>query len=72
MPEGPEVKIVVDYLNKKLEHKEITSFSYCSDPYKIKYKSIINSLNKWRDDLTIKKSNHINLLTFFVLVKAVF
>ena len=46
MPEGPEVKIVVDYLNKKLEHKEITSFSYCSDPYKIKYKPIVDSLNK--------------------------
>ena len=37
MPEGPEVKIVSDYLNRKLENKEITSFSYCSTPYKIKY-----------------------------------
>ena len=46
MPEGPEVKIVVDYLNKKLEQKKITSFSYCSAAYKIKYKSIIASLNK--------------------------
>ena len=37
MPEGPEVKIVSDYLNKKLKQKKITSFSYCSQPYKIKY-----------------------------------
>ena len=30
MPEGPEVKIVADFLNKKLENKIITEVNYCS------------------------------------------
>tara|TARA_B100000475_G_C14998603_1_gene315382 strand:+ start:580 stop:1377 length:798 start_codon:yes stop_codon:yes gene_type:complete len=47
MPEGPEVKIVSDYLNRKLENKEITSFSYCSKPYKIKYGKIVKQLNQY-------------------------
>ena len=33
MPEGPEVKIVADFLNKKLENKIITELNYCSKPY---------------------------------------
>ena len=41
MPEGPEVKIVVDYLNKSLKNKKISSFSHCSKPYKIKYDEVI-------------------------------
>ena len=63
MPEGPEVKIVVDYLNKKLEHKEINSFSYCSAPYKIKYKSVVDSLNKL---------NPIKFTNFFCIGKSSF
>ena len=34
MPEGPEVKIVADFLNKKLKKKTITDLNYCSKPYK--------------------------------------
>ena len=48
MPEGPEVKIVSDYLNKKLKQKKITSFSYCSQPYKIKYGKKVFILNLLR------------------------
>jgi DNA-formamidopyrimidine glycosylase len=45
MPEGPEVKIVADYLNIHLNNKEIISFEYCSKPYKIKYGDVIHKLN---------------------------
>ena len=38
MPEGPEVKIVADFLNKKLENKIITELNYCSKPYKKKHR----------------------------------
>ena len=47
MPEGPEVKIVADYLNNHLKDKEIISFKYCSDPYKEKYEDIIKKLNTY-------------------------
>ena len=46
MPEGPEVKIVSDYLNKELKNQIITSFEYCSAPYKVKYSELIHELNK--------------------------
>ena len=45
MPEGPEVKIVADYLNNHLKDKDIISFDYRSDPYKEKYEDIIKKLN---------------------------
>ena len=47
MPEGPEVKIVADFLNKKLENKIITELNYCSKPYKKKYSKLINKLNQF-------------------------
>jgi len=47
MPEGPEVKIVVDFLNKSLQNKRISSFSHCSKPYKIKYGEVIKSLKEY-------------------------
>ena len=47
MPEGPEVKIVADFLNKKLENKIITELNYCSNPYKKKYSKLINKLNQF-------------------------
>jgi len=47
MPEGPEVKIVADFLNKKLENKTITDLNYCSKPYKQKYGELIKELNQF-------------------------
>ena len=47
MPEGPEVKIVVDYLNKNLRNKKIRSFSHCSKPYKEKYENVICRINEF-------------------------
>jgi DNA-formamidopyrimidine glycosylase len=47
MPEGPEVKIVADFLNKKLKNKTITDLNYCSKPYKKKYGKLIKELNKF-------------------------
>ncbi|MDC0029133.1 hypothetical protein OAJ32_01340 [bacterium] len=47
MPEGPEVKIVADFLNKKLKNKTITDLNYCSKPYKQKYGELINELNQF-------------------------
>ena len=47
MPEGPEVKIVADYLNNQLKRKNIISFDYCSQPYRKKYNYLINRLNQF-------------------------
>ena len=47
MPEGPEVKIVADFLNKKLKNKTITDLNYCSNPYKKKYGELIKELNQF-------------------------
>ena len=47
MPEGPEVKIVADFLNKKLKNKTITDLNYCSKPYKKKYRELIKKLNQF-------------------------
>ena len=47
MPEGPEVKIVADFLNKKLKNKTITDLNYCSKPYKQKYGELIKELNQF-------------------------
>ena len=47
MPEGPEVKIVADFLNKKLKNKTITDLNYCSKPYKKKYGELIKELNQF-------------------------
>ena len=47
MPEGPEVKIVADYLNNHLKKKKINSFSYCSTPYKQKYGDLIKRINQY-------------------------
>jgi len=63
MPEGPEVKIVSDYLNKKLKQKKITSFSYCSQPYKIKYGKVIKRLNNFTP---------LNFSNFFCIGKTSF
>ena len=63
MPEGPEVKIVADYLNKFLKNKKISSFSHCSKPYKIKYGEVIKSLKEYVP---------LDFQDFSVLVKQVF
>ena len=68
MPEGPEVKIVVDYLNKQLKNKEIISFSHCSEPYRIKYGEIINRLNKFTP-FKVKKFFCIGKTSFLELNK---
>ena len=47
MPEGPEVKIVADYLNGNLNMKTITSFEFCSNPYREKYGELITTLNQF-------------------------
>ena len=47
MPEGPEVRIVSDFLNKELKDQIITSFDHCSIPYKLKYGDLIYELNKF-------------------------
>ena len=47
MPEGPEVKIVADFINKKLKNKTITDLNYCSKPYKQKYGELIKELNQF-------------------------
>lgn len=72
MPEGPEVKIVADYLNIHLKNKEILSFEYCSKPYKIKYGDIIQKLNlhtpfAFKEVFCIGKTSFIKLNnnTFF-------
>jgi DNA-formamidopyrimidine glycosylase len=47
MPEGPEVKIVADFLNKKLKNKTITDLNYCSKSYKKKYELLIKELSQF-------------------------
>tara|TARA_B110001450_G_scaffold35904_1_gene31592 strand:+ start:429 stop:1235 length:807 start_codon:yes stop_codon:yes gene_type:complete len=46
MPEGPEVRIVADFLQKELKNQEITNFDCFSKPYKIKYGKIVKEINK--------------------------
>ena len=46
MPEGPEVRIVADFLQKELQNQEITNFDCFSKPYKIKYGKIVKEINK--------------------------
>ncbi len=46
MPEGPEVKIVSDYINKKLHNSRIQSIECISIPYIVKYTSLVNEINK--------------------------
>ena len=42
MPEGPEAKIVADFINKKLKNKTITKMSCVSDPYKKRFGQVAN------------------------------
>ena len=45
MPEGPEVKIVSDFINSKLHNKDIISIDCISSPYKQKYSEITKEIN---------------------------
>ena len=47
MPEGPEVKIVSDFINSKLHNKNIISIDCISSPYKQKYSEITKEVNKF-------------------------
>ena len=47
MPEGPEVKIISNYLNRTLNKLSILSVKAVSDPYKEKYKDTIEEINKY-------------------------
>ncbi len=47
MPEGPEVKIISNYLNRTLNKLSILSVQAVSDPYKEKYKDTIEEINKY-------------------------
>ena len=71
MPEGPEVKIVADYLNNHLKDKDIISFDYCSDPYKEKYEDIIKKLNT-HTPLRFKKVFCIGKTSFMELGEEIF
>lgn len=44
MPEGPEVKIVSDYVNEALHGHTISSIECISDPYKAKYGLLVDKL----------------------------
>lgn len=46
MPEGPEVKIVSDYINIELNDVCIKKIECISIPYKEKYNCIVNEINK--------------------------
>jgi len=46
MPEGPEVKIVSDYINKELDNSCIQSIECISSPYKLKYNSLVEYINQ--------------------------
>jgi len=46
MPEGPEVKIVSDYINIKLNQAVIRKVECISKPYKKKYTHIVNQINQ--------------------------
>ena len=43
MPEGPEVKIMSDYVNEVLSGHSIANIECISQPYKIKYGSLVDS-----------------------------
>jgi formamidopyrimidine-DNA glycosylase len=47
MPEGPEVKIVSDFINEALHGHTISSIECISDPYKMKYGSLVDSLQHY-------------------------
>jgi len=47
MPEGPEVRIVADFLQKKLSNQNITDFKCLSKPYQIKYGKLIDEINNF-------------------------
>ena len=46
MPEGPEVKIVSDYINENLYKSHIESIECISIPYRKKYDDLVNEINK--------------------------
>ena len=46
MPEGPEVRLVSDYINQQLKNRFITSLECISLPYILKYSNIIKEVNK--------------------------
>ena len=47
MPEGPEVKIMSDYLNEVLDGHIITNIDCVSIPYQIKYGTLVDSLQSF-------------------------
>lgn len=47
MPEGPEAKIVSDYINKELANSSICSFECISEPYKKKYAKLVKEINRY-------------------------
>ena len=46
MPEGPEVKIISDYINQKLHTQRIESIECISIPYREKYTRLVEEINK--------------------------
>jgi len=72
MPEGPEAKIVADFINKKLKNKTITKVSCVSDPYKKRFGQVTKEIKqflpfKYQENKSIGKHTFIplNKKTFF-------
>tara|TARA_Y100000739_G_scaffold216469_1_gene211983 strand:- start:4586 stop:5380 length:795 start_codon:yes stop_codon:yes gene_type:complete len=65
MPEGPEVKIASDYLNKSFKKKERIKFNILSNYYNNKYNNIFETISKeyksFTESFTIGKNIFIEL-----------
>ena len=66
MPEGPEVKIISNYLNKVLKNLTIKSFHAISNPYLLKYNNLIQEINsfmpvKYKNSICIGKQTFIKI-----------
>ena len=66
MPEGPEVKIMSDYVNEVLEGHTITNIECISQPYLVKYGSLVDSIQSYlpfvfQDSFCVGKASYIFL-----------
>ena len=66
MPEGPEAKIVADFLNKELKNKTIKKINCISIPYKKRFGHIEKELKKFLP-FKYKKNKSIGKHTFIEL-----
>jgi DNA-formamidopyrimidine glycosylase len=66
MPEGPEVKIMSDYVNEVLSGHTITNIECVSQPYIIKYGSLVDTIQSYlpfvfKDSFCVGKASFIYL-----------